>query len=313
MHRLLSDDLWPSIAGLSRNHQRLLAAISYVTTADYLDFREGDVLVCDASDPAIKAGMTSAKTLRRFFEQGADIYSAAGLHAKTLVSDDIAVIGSANLSENAGTKTMEAALLTDDLRISALARGFIEQARRRSHRVDEAFLDRIGKIPVTRVSGQPVRKAKPIASSESRVWLVSTRPRSDKTPPEELAAEKTGMSQAKKKLRRGGYEIDDLRWSGRSRFRSEAQPGHLVIQVYREKRGSRTFTEVYRPVRIIHRHEAAKCTFFYIEVSADDDSFFRWSELKSELLRLGCKNVSPNSERELTGQSQRVLEWFLNP
>ena len=310
MHQLLSTELWPTVAALSQNHRRLRAAISYVTTADFLDFRAGDVLVCDASDGAIKSGMTSAKILRAFASQGASLFSLEGLHAKTLLFDGHAVIGSANLSGNAGVYTTEAALLTDDVRTAALARGFIEQVRKGAKRVDESFLRRIESIPVVRSGRMTGRKRKPVASSESRIWLVSTSPRGNKVEKSEAAVEKKGMAEAKRLLMNVEDEIESLRWTGKSRFRSEAQPGHLVIQAYREKRGLRTFTEVYRPVPIIHREDSENCTFFYLEVPPDADEFYCWSGFKSELVRLGIKSASPNSTRELTGQSQHVIDWF---
>jgi phosphatidylserine/phosphatidylglycerophosphate/cardiolipin synthase-like enzyme len=46
------------------------------------------------------------------------------LHSKTAVIDDVALIGSANLTENAGTGTCEASLVTDDAQVVALVQGF---------------------------------------------------------------------------------------------------------------------------------------------------------------------------------------------
>src|SRR5262249_42875902 len=128
MKALLSDDLWRELSRLSAEHQRIRAAIAYVT-APYLEFRRGDLLVCDASDDAIKGGLTSASLLRSFVNRGAEVYSFHGLHSKAAVIDDTALIGSANLSENAGINTCEASLLTDDLQVVALIQGFIEKVK----------------------------------------------------------------------------------------------------------------------------------------------------------------------------------------
>jgi hypothetical protein len=307
MNQLLSNDLWPTLAALSKNHRRLWAAISYVTTTKYLDFRKGDVLVCDASDAAIKAGMTSASTLRKFISKEAKVYSFDGLHAKTFLIDGKAVIGSANLSENAGVNTCEAALLSDDLQIAALARGFIEQAQKAAKRVDENFLKRIEAIPVVRTGRMSKRNPKRVAGGISRLWLISTRPRRKKESSAEINAEKRGMLKAKKNLNRADYEIRTLRWFGISRFRKEAKPGDLVIEVMREKRGKRTFTEVYRAAPIIHRHDWSKWTWFYLETPPEDDVYYLWNEFKSDLVRLGFKNVLPNSTRELTERATQVL------
>jgi hypothetical protein len=114
MKKLLSDHLWPELSKVCKKHNRLWAAISYVTTTRHLNFSQRDLLVCDASDVAIKTGMTSASVLRHFYKNGAEVYSFDGLHTKMLVADEMAVIGSANLSENAGVNTCEASLVTDD-------------------------------------------------------------------------------------------------------------------------------------------------------------------------------------------------------
>ena len=306
MNQLLSADLWPTLAALTKNHNRLWAAISYVTTTNHLNFGKGDVLVCDASDGAIKAGMTSASALRRFVQNGAKIYSFDGLHAKTLVVDNKAVIGSANLSENAGVNTCEASLLSDDAQVAAPVRGFIEQARKAAKRIDEIFLKRIEAIPIVRTGKPPERKPKRVAGGVSRLWLISTHPLSKKISTAEARPEKLGLAQAQKKLKQG-YEINRIRWSGKSRFRSEAKPGDLVIEVYREKRGKRTFTEVYRAQPIIHRQDSGNWTRFYLEMPPDNNEYYAWNEFKSDLVRLGFKNVSPNSNRELTERATQVL------
>ncbi len=307
MNQLLSDGLWPTLAELSEKRRRLWAAISYVTSTSHLKFEKEDVLVCDASDTAIKAGMTSASTLRRFVSKGAKVYSFDGLHAKTLLIDDKAIIGSANLSENAGVNTCEASLLSDDPQVAALVRGFIEQARKKAKPVDDVFLKRIEAIPVVRTGGGPRRKAGRVSGGISRLWLISTRPFSSKISSAEARAEKSGMAQARKKLGHDDYEISTIRWCGKSRFRSQAKPGDLAIRVHREKRGKRTFTEVYRAARIIHRQDSGKWTRFYLEIPPDNDVYYLWNDFKSDLVRLGFKNVSPKSTRELTEHATQVL------
>ena len=310
MNQLLSDELWPTLAKLSEKHRRLWAAISYVTTTSHLEFGKGDVLVCDASEGAIKAGMTSASALRRFRSNGAKVYSFDGLHAKTLLIDNKAVIGSANLSENAGVNTCEASLLSDDPQVAALVRGFIEQARKAAKHVDENFLKRIEAIPVVRTGKMPKRNPKRVAAGTSRLWLVSTVPLSERISMAEAYAEKRGMAKAAKNLKQSDYEIRTLRWFGQSRFRKEAKSGDLVIEVMRQKRGKRTFTQVYQAAPIIHRQDSDKWTRFYLETPPDNDVYYLWNEFKSDLVRLGFKNISPKSTCELTERATQVLAYL---
>ena len=257
-----------------------------------------------ASDVAIKAGMTSASALHHFWNNGAEIYSFEGLHTKMLIADQRAIIGSANLSENAGVNTCEASLLTDDLQVVALVQSFIEQLRVKSTRVDNNFLTRIGKIPVVRTGKFSNHKPRPIGVNTSRLWLVSTRPLGTKTSEREAPFAKIGEKEAAKKLNKKKFSIDFIRWSGHSRFRSEAKPGNLVIQVFNEKRGKRTFTEVYRAAPILHRQDEENWTRFYFE---EQDVCYSWSEFRSDLIRLGFKKITKNSTRELTEKDSAVL------
>src|SRR4051794_4313038 len=101
MKALLSDNLWHKLSAQSAEHQRIRAAIAYVT-APYLDFRQGDLLVCDASDDAIKGGMTSASQLRSFVGNGAKVFSYSGLHSKVAVIDEQALRGRLEIGLRAG-------------------------------------------------------------------------------------------------------------------------------------------------------------------------------------------------------------------
>lgn len=306
MKTLLSDDLWSELARISAKHKRIRAAISYVT-APHLAFRKGDLLICDASDDAIKGGLTSASALRAFFDQGAEIYSFDGLHSKVAVIDDFALIGSANLSENAGIGTCEASLLTDDAQVAALIHGFIEKVKGESLRVTADFLQRIEAIPVVRTPGIPRRSKSRIDVGRSRVWFISTCPLSARITDAEDGYEQDGMEEAEKLVEKDGYGVRSVRWSGKSRFRAEAKPGDLVIEAFIEKRGTRKYIQVFQAAPILHRQDHDKWTRFYMEVPPDD-SHYLWKDVKADFASLGVSNITPNSTRELTGKALGILQ-----
>ena len=306
MKALLSDDLWRTLSVQFAEHRQIRAAIAYVT-ARHLDFRQGDLLVCDASDEAIKGGLTSAALLRSFVNQEAEVYSYDGLHSKVAVIDGKALIGSANLSANAGVGTCEASLLTDDRQVVGLVQAFVGQVKNESKRVDEVFLRRIESLPVVRVAGIPRVSTKRIESEYSRVWLIATRPLSDRIAEAEKALEQIGMEEAKKHLEGDDREPHSIRWTGRSRFRSEARRGDLVIEVLTEKRGKKKFIEVYEAAPILHRQDEEKWTRFFLDV-ADERSCYRWKDIQADFQSLGVPNVTPNSTRELTGKAVGILQ-----
>jgi hypothetical protein len=83
-------------AGKARRRQ---AAIAYVTQ-DLLGFRKGDTLLVNASAYAIASGETNAKLLRALYRKGVRLYHCECLHAKVVLLDDLAVIGSGNMSNS---------------------------------------------------------------------------------------------------------------------------------------------------------------------------------------------------------------------
>jgi hypothetical protein len=306
--KLLSDDLWSDIARQASDHERLRAAIAYVT-ADYLKFRSGDVLVCDASDVAIAGGLTSAFQLQKFLDAGAEVYSYSGLHSKIAVFDSFAIVGSANLSANAGVHTCEASLLTDDPQVVALALAFVEKVRLEALPITPEFIQRIQAITVVprRVLSRTSKKR--ITVGKSRVWFVATRQLSERIVVSEAAFEAAGIEEAKKRARPAGHEIEAIRWSGRSAFRAEAKDGDVVIQAFTYLRGKRKVTKVYPPAPIVHRQDEGSWTRFYVEYPSNSVAY-RWSEVEDDFKSLGVRSVSRGTTRELDGKALGIIHFL---
>lgn len=148
MHVLLSERLWPSLADLAMTRSKKRAAIAYVTSDSYVTFGAGDLLVVDAGDAAIAAGQTDTQVLRRAFQRGAELYSYEGLHAKVLVFDDVASVGSANMSQHSEDHLTEACWVSDHEEMTELTNGFIDSLVRAAIAIDEVFLDRADTIEV---------------------------------------------------------------------------------------------------------------------------------------------------------------------
>ena len=75
-----------------------------------MPLRKGDILVCDASDVAIRSRLTSVEALRTFRRRGVHLFSKAGLHAKVVTFPTSAWVGSGNASYNSEHKLIEAAV-----------------------------------------------------------------------------------------------------------------------------------------------------------------------------------------------------------
>jgi phosphatidylserine/phosphatidylglycerophosphate/cardiolipin synthase-like enzyme len=124
--RVLSKDLWTEVRKQARASNTRKAAIAYVTR-DLVGFRKGDTLVIDASTLAIKNGETDAPLLRKLHKKGVQLYGCTDLHAKILLLDDVAIIGSGNMSSNSERWMVEAALISDHGSAVAGVASLIEQ------------------------------------------------------------------------------------------------------------------------------------------------------------------------------------------
>lgn len=125
INQVVTDNIWRRVKQITSQSERKTAAIAYVSTHKYVSFRDGDILVCDASDQAIESGETSAAVLAHFFKAGAKIYPCRGLHAKTLIIGRVAIIGSCNLSESSAEILRELAVFSMDASIRSQALAFV--------------------------------------------------------------------------------------------------------------------------------------------------------------------------------------------
>lgn len=159
--RLLVDNVWPDIREIAArgNSSPRIAITAYFTNEKSLPLGRGDLLIVDASDERIKTGGTSAKAIAQVCENGAAVYSLAGLHAKLFVLGSNVIVGSANMTDNS-EKLTEAAFASDNPKLLADASKWVKRLRKRANRVDRLFLKHILALPVTRLPRTAGAKSK---------------------------------------------------------------------------------------------------------------------------------------------------------
>jgi hypothetical protein len=270
VQQIVSRGLWDQVGELAAKADRKLAAIAYVSSDSKVKFGRGDVLITDASDDAIGSGQTSAAVLRSAYKRGAALYCEHGLHAKLLCMGRHVVVGSANLSASSAGRLIEVALVTDNPKTLAESRAFIESVRREATAIDDSFLERIEAIPVTRRGGGSRSSSAPIVTS-GRTWLVGITPVSDRIAEAEQELADEGAAAAEEELTEGGSSVSWLRFTGTSSFRREAQPGDMVIQIWRLNAKSKR-AHVYLPAPILTRQDEASRTRFYVEAFSDEEA-----------------------------------------
>lgn len=236
MLKLLSADLWATIRQKAVKAKRRRAAIAYVTDPRLLPLGAGDVLVVDASDASIAAGRTSAKVLAGYLRAGASLFNVPNLHAKVLVLDDWAVIGSANASLRSSEYYVEASVVSDRPELVGQAEQLIGSLAAVGGVIDRKFIARIREIPVLTPPESPSnRKGSQIKveTGAPKYWLISTR--EDTSYPGDVGAVERVKEEVQERIGPDAGNVSWFWWGGSAPFPSTARVGDIVIQCSRPR------------------------------------------------------------------------------
>lgn len=118
--------IWDEMTDVCAGRSKVIAAIAFVgaQAPTLLPLQRGDLLIVNASRPALMARATNPEALATYLDRGVRVFSTAKLHAKVIVSRRRAVIGSANASANSN-QLFEAGTLTTDPELVRNAREFV--------------------------------------------------------------------------------------------------------------------------------------------------------------------------------------------
>jgi hypothetical protein len=305
MEELLTGNIWGQIARRVRQATHRQAAIAYVSNARSLRLAKGDVLICDASDQAIKSRATSAKALGTYLKAGVLLYNHPGLHAKVLVFGHHALIGSSNLSALSVTHLREAALLTTRMSARSQTLAFIHQVRQDAEEIDKRFIDRVGKIKLNKATlPGGSKRGKRTKVLGHRFWMVSTVPDKKETPAEEEALIAKGEKQAKALFADEDSELDSFRWHPHARFAKDAQPGDTVVQIHCP---SKHRAAVWKPIAILSKQVTPQWVRFYFELPKDH-IYVPWGQFERMLKKVGLRTIKKSSVRELSGRDSALVE-----
>lgn len=288
MIRVVSKGLWKEIRALAKKGGSKAAAIAYVSN-DEISFGEGDILVADASKGQIASGQTVAAVLDRAHKRGASIYSLSDLHAKVIVIDRVAVIGSGNMSKSsANGDRIEAAIITDIPAVVSNARAFVESLTKMATPVDKRFIGRISAIEVKRPPrGVHRGKREQVKIHAHRTWLISVGPLDESRYPDERKLIQQGMAEAEERKKNRRSDVTWIRMTGDSKFRTQAKQGDSVIQIWTNAKRTKV-QAVYPHSTILSRKDESRCTRLYVEESHGiEDRTLKWSDFKKLIRSTG--------------------------
>jgi hypothetical protein len=170
MTEFVSDPI-ARIARQASVSERKTAAVAYVTK-DHAQMKDGDLLVCDASDRMIESRATCRNLLKRLVDSGVRVFSNDLLHSKMIVFDHCtAFVGSANLSQFAEQR-IESGVFTDDKQAVAASEKFINALASISEQVDDEFLRRIFQLKLKQRKLPPRTKKLRGLEKDSKAGLL---------------------------------------------------------------------------------------------------------------------------------------------
>ncbi len=300
----LQSDLWTEITSLAKEAERRYAAVAYLGTGAtrLLPLKRGDVLVVDMSLASIRAGRTNPAEIEKYLKRGVEVYSCHNLHAKVFVFDDMAIVGSANVSKNSQELLIEAALFTTDTTVVDSVRNFIFSLK--GEIVTPEYVETCKKEykpPILPPSVHRPKRSGTVVPVHPRLRIERVYPITIDSQEEKLL--EGGVEKAEKKLGDTQlYTVHSVRFPEGSTLAKKAEIGDLVIQVWKEKDGK---LWVYPPGRIVYiqlytrSRDNRRFKFIHLE-APKQPRLVPWekfrSVLRKKLARVGKHHIS----REIT-------------
>ena len=185
--------VWNALRSAFGKGHRADVAVAFLGSGATARLRlsKGSMLVVNASEEAVRNGLTDPREIKKFRRMGVRVFSDPSLHAKVFVLNSRTFVGSANVSSNSADQLAEAIITTNDPGAVTQARRFV---RSRAHsEIGPEYLKNLLDIP------RPHRPPGLGSWPKDFIWAIHLpiRPPSD----EALVAMDRGEHKAKRKLR----------------------------------------------------------------------------------------------------------------
>jgi hypothetical protein len=288
MIQFVSKNLWPTIQKIASTASRRRVAVAYVTDDSLLPLSQDDVLIVDASDSAISGGRTDAKTLERYLDAGVQMTSIGNLHAKVIILDDIAIVGSGNVSWRSAHHYIEAATMSDRPELRGQAEQFVNSLLEApaAVKVDRDFVDRILKIEVIKraadfddeQSPSPQVRTEPTQYWLAQTWESAEYPGDD----EKVDAECQKVQQA---VGEGSGLVYWFWASNKCAMGKNARVGDVVIETWREHRDISSDDEItaykHAVIASIYQEDGQSAKTFHCVYPRNwEKTAISWSQFK---------------------------------
>ena len=270
MLKVLTVDIWNQVAGKANGH-KMEVAVAFVTDLGKLKMKNGDVLICDASDRNVSAGVVDRDLLAKLHRKGVRIVHYQNLHAKCArfgMGMNYTLIGSSNLSQNSSETLEEVAVMTNDLGAGAKVDARIEEGIDNGVEVDKGFLKRIMRLPRVKRFGGKRRKPTKLPKKKElgdRIWVVGPSSDTFSEDDEQVFDDVEKGAEA----HRTSYPVaqhsafEELIWLVRCDFVKKVRRGDWIVEIFERcvgvkrvlaaKRINRKVYCCYLPIRGMHQ------------------------------------------------------------
>lgn len=270
--------VWTAIKSRSGKKTPITAAIAYLSKADALPFKAGDVVIANLSKRSVSTGATNPAAALELLEDGVEVRTHPNLHAKVIVTGEHLFVGSMNASGRSSGKLVEAVLETTNRQARSAAGRWLMQLSEASRKITRTELRQLAKLykPSKGTdgdgSGEETAAAPETAGGKraAKTWLVAQIPSDTES---EEADEILDQGPSEKRF--AGYEVNSLDFP--ASWRNPVKVGDLCVFAHREDRQ----TDVWPAAEVWDIKEIdGLCFIFYAYPSSDEKRTLSWSEFR---------------------------------
>jgi hypothetical protein len=284
---LRTSGVWSRLTMLARKTSGFCAVPYFGSGAStLLPLRAGSCLIVKFDRQSVQAGQVNPREIVHLIKRGVEVHACANLHAKVFVFGNVAIVGSANVSDSSANHLVEACVELHSRAFAGTCEKFMQSLC--GDIVGLEFAEKMIKLynppRVGQLLGKRLQKTKRVIPVHSGLWLVSLV--SGNWAEVDYQQEDAGWSRAERALSSPRKsDIETFLWQRQSgHFINGIKRGERIVMNTRE---DRLTSLVSPPGRVldIRRYRAGKRTrsIIYLEIPKTK----RRRNLKSFLRALG--------------------------
>lgn len=299
--------VWAAIKARSGRKTPITAAIAYLSKADALPFKSGDVVIANLSRRSVSTGATNPAAALELIEDGVEVRTHPNLHAKVIMTREHLFVGSMNASGRSGGKLVEAVVETTNRQARSTAGRWLKQLADASRKVTRTELKNLAKLYKPSAGGDGGGKGEEtVAAPETgalkrkpKTWLVAQIP----SDTESEEADRI-LDDGPGEKRFAGYEVNSVDFP--ATWRNPVKVGDLCIFVHTEDRQ----IDVWPAAEVWDIQEIdGLCFIFYAYPSSDYKRVMSWAAFRKFAELRGFKKFRSDGDKLIpSAAAARIIE-----